>query len=242
MPKIRLENVSKYYRQDGRVHAILREVNLTIAQGEFVFLVGSSGAGKSTLMQIMSGQLKSDSGAVYLDRLNLARVPPWYWPKLRRTFGQMHQESTLMRKRTVEENLSIIMKATRNPLQRTHQKLRVMKALGIVGMSNTLHKYPGELSVGESRRVELARAILNNPPILMLDELTANLDEDTGWDLMHLLLEINRQGTTIIMSTHSSNFVNLMRKRVVTLVDGRIAGDVLRGKYGQIMPKQHFIE
>lgn len=118
--------------------------------------------------------------------------------------------------------------------RRSAQKLKMKKALGIVGMSGVEDKYPGELSIGECRRVDLARALINNPPILILDELTANLDEDTNWDLMHLLLEINRQGTTIIMATHSSSFVNLMRRRVITLVDGKIVGDVMRGKYGQI--------
>ena len=189
---------------------------------------------------MITGELRPDVGTVYLDQLNLARVPPWYWPRLRLTFGQVQQEPCLMRRRTIYENLSLVMKVGLNH-RRLRQTLMMKKALGIVGMSGVEHKYPGELSIGECRRVDLARALINNPPILILDELTANLDGDTNWDLLHLLLEINRQGTTVIMATHSSSFVNLTRRRVVTLVDGKIVGDVLRGKYGEISspPAKH---
>ena len=112
---------------------------------------------------------------------------------------------------------------------------RVEKVLGIVGMQGAQNKFPGELSDGEVRRVELARAIINSPPILILDEITANLDEDNIWDIFHILTEINRRGTTVIMATHASQFVNIMYRRVVTMVDGRIFGDVERGRYGDIV-------
>lgn len=234
MSTIRLEQVTKYYKRENKKYPVLNNINLRIEQGEFVFLIGSSGAGKSTLLKLISGALRPDVGAVYLDQLNLARVPPWYWPKLRLTFGQVQQDASLMRRRTIGENLSIVMKVG---VTKRHVKQVAMmkKALGIVGMAGVESKYPGELSIGECRRVDLARALINNPPILILDELTANLDEDTNWDLLHLLMEINRQGTTIVMATHSSRFVNLMRRRVITLVDGTIAGDVMRGRYGQIV-------
>ena len=104
-----------------------------------------------------------------------------------------------------------------------------------MGLSPVADCYPAELSIGECRRVELARALVNSPPILLLDELTANLDDDTIWDLMHLLNELNSRGTTIVMATHASQYVNIMRRRVVTLVDGRLAGDVRNGKYGRIV-------
>ena len=109
------------------------------------------------------------------------------------------------------------------------------KALGIVGLPGVESYYPAELSIGECRRVELARALINSPSILLIDELTANLDDDNIWDLMHLLTELNNKGTTIIMATHASQFVNIMRRRVVTLVDGRLIGDVRNGKYGDIV-------
>jgi len=233
MSTIRLEQMTKYYKRENKRYAVLQDIDLRIEQGEFVFIVGSSGAGKSTLLKMITGALRPDAGTVYLDQLNLARVPPWYWPRLRLTFGQVQQEPGLMRRRTIRENLSIVMKAGLTQ-RRVRQTAMMKKALGIVGMSGVEHKYPGELSIGECRRVDLARALINNPPILILDELTANLDGDTNWDLLHLLLEINRQGTTVIMATHSSSFVNLTRRRVITLVDGKIVGDVMRGKYGEI--------
>ena len=107
--------------------------------------------------------------------------------------------------------------------------------LGIVGLPNVGDCFPAQLSIGEVRRVELARALLSSPPILLLDELTANLDDDTIWDIIHLLYELNNRGTTIIMATHASQYVNIMRRRVVTLVDGRLIGDVKNGKYGDIV-------
>ena len=167
MPQIRLERVSKYYPQDKKQMAAVQEINLTVEQGEFLFLTGSSGAGKSTLLP---------------------------------------------------------------PIQ-----TRIQKTLAMVGLPDVGARYPVELSYGECRRVELARAIINSPSILVLDELTANLDEDTIWDILHLLCEINRHGTTIIMATHAKEFVNLLRKRVITLVDGQIWGDVQKGRYGDIV-------
>ena len=112
---------------------------------------------------------------------------------------------------------------------------RVRKVLGLVGMRGCEDKYPVEMSSGECRRIELARALINSPPILLLDELTANLDDDSIWDMFQLLDELNRRGTTVIMATHASQYVNIMRKRVVTIVDGRIMGDVPKGRYGEIV-------
>jgi cell division transport system ATP-binding protein len=239
MPTIRLEQATKFYKWEKKRYPAVSDINLKIEQGEFVFVVGSSGAGKSTLLRLMTGELRADRGSVHLDQLNLARVPPWYLPKVRLTFGQVHQEPKLMRKRTIRENLSIVMKVGLTA-RKEEQSLKMKKALGIVGMSGVEDKYPGELSIGECRRVDLARALINNPPILILDELTANLDEDTNWDLLHLLMEINRQGTTVIMATHASTIVNIMRRRVITLVDGKIAGDVKRGKYGDLSGDKKF--
>lgn len=236
MPTIHLHQVTKYYKWEKKRHAAVSDVTLTIEQGEFVFVVGSSGAGKSTLLKLITGEVRPDHGSVCLDQLSLSFVPPWYWPKIRRTFGQVHQEINLMRRRTIGENLSIVSKLGLR-LRNSQVNERIKKVLGLVGMSGVEDKYPGELSIGECRRVDLARALMNNPPILVLDELTANLDEDTQWDLIHLLTEINRQGTTIVMATHASNIVNIMRRRVITLVDGKVAGDMKRGRYGEITNK-----
>ena len=111
----------------------------------------------------------------------------------------------------------------------------LQKVLGLVGLSGFERKYPVEMSIGEGRKVELARALIASPPVLVLDEITANLDDDTIWDVLHLLRELNNRGTTIIMATHASQYVNIMRQRVVTLVDGRLFGDVRNGRYGDIV-------
>lgn len=234
MPEIRMEQATKYYKWEGHTQSAVDEVSLTIAQGEFVFLVGSSGAGKSTLLSLMTGEMRPDRGKVFLGQLNLARVPPWHRPKVRLNFGRVWQEPHLMRGRTIGENLSIIARAKYGGHKEALNQM-VEKALGVVGMSQVADKFPVELSGGECRRVELARALINSPPILVLDELTANLDEDNIWDIMQLLDEINRKGTTIVMATHASRYVTIMRRRVITVVDGRILGDAKKGKYGDLV-------
>ena len=212
----------------------VREVNLTITQGEFVFLIGSSGAGKSTLLQLIGSEIYPDEGVVYLNDVNIARlIGPWR-TRATRSFGIVNQQCQLIRKRTIGDNLLLAANAG-GMLRRSKSRQAVKKALGIVGLPGVETYYPAELSIGECRRVELARALINSPPLLLLDELTANLDDDNIWDLMHLLNELNTRGTTIVMATHASQYVNIMRRRVVTLVDGRVAGDVKNGKYGDIV-------
>lgn len=236
MAVVRLENASKLYKsedkRDKRKHYAVRELNLTVEQGEFVFLIGSSGAGKSTMLKLIGGELAADEGAVYVDGVNVARFfGPWR-TRLARTFGIVSQQTMLIRKRTIMENLMVAGRAS--GLQRK-AKAAAEKALGLVGLPDVGECYPAQLSIGEVRRVELARAMISSPPILLLDELTANLDDDNIWDMMHLLNELNSRGTTIIMATHASQYVNIMRRRVVTLVDGKLAGDVKNGRYGDIV-------
>ena len=233
MAEIRLDHVSKRYMEERRLTYAVRDISLTVEQGEFVFLIGSSGAGKTTLLQLMSGEIAPDEGTVLLNNTNIARMlGPWR-VRARRTFGVVSQQGLLIRKRTVGENLMLAGAAA--GMMRRKSREAVKKALGIVGLPGVEGCYPAELSIGECRRVELARALINSPPILLLDELTANLDDDNIWDLMHLLNELNSRGTTIIMATHASQYVNIMRRRVVTLVDGRLVGDVKNGKYGDIV-------
>lgn len=237
MPTIRLEKVSKFYQWEGRTRAAALNVDLEIQQGEFVFLVGSSGAGKSTLLKLITGELKPDRGHVYLDERSLWRIPKIGRSQIAFTFGQVWQEQRLMRKRTIRDNLTVIARIGKR--SRTERGVsiedKVSKVLGLVGMSGVEDKYPVELSIGESRRVELARALINSPSILILDEITANLDDENIWDMFHLLGELNRKGTTIIMATHASRYVNIMRKRVVTMVDGQVFGDVKKGRYGDVV-------
>lgn len=234
MPVIRMEKVTKLYQWEGIKKPAVNEVSLTIEQGEFVFVVGSSGAGKSTLLQLITRELKPDRGKVFLDNLDLGRVPAWSMPKIRRMYGRVWQEIALMRKRTIRENLTMVVRAKGETFKQ-FPDIMVRKALGIVGMGWAIDKYPVELSIGECRRVELARSLINSPPILVLDELTANLDEDNIWDIMQLLNEINMRGTTVVMATHASQFVNIMRRRVITLVDGVLLGDARKGRYGDLV-------
>ncbi len=241
MPTIRLEKATKWYTSDqGRSKSKIQElgvkdVDLTIEQGEFVFVIGSSGAGKSTLLNLLSGEVKPDSGSVFLDDKDMQKLRKRSHNKMKLLFGHVFQESNLVRKMTVEENLYMVAQIGR----RRHEKqadiqARITKVLGLVGMSDKRLKYPGELSGGECRRIELARALINSPSILVLDELTSSLDDDNIWDILHLLREINQKGVTVIMATHAGKYVNIMRRRVITLVDGRLFGDVKNGKYGNV--------
>ena len=234
MPQIRLEQVSKYYQQEKKAVPAVREIDLTIEQQEFVFVTGSSGAGKSTLLNLIAGEITATAGAVYLDNVPIGQQRRFGHPRKAGCIGYVPQISQLMRKRTIEENLAMASMIGRGR-RKVPMEERIRKALCMVGLKDVEKRYPVELSLGECRRVELARAIINSPSVLVLDELTASLDEDTIWDLFHLIGELNRLGTTVIMATHAKNFVNLMRKRVITLVDGRIFGDVRNGRYGDVM-------
>ncbi len=243
MPTIRLEDVSKIYKgtrkgygpQAGRRgFETLSRVNLQIEQGEFVFFVGSRGAGSSTLLNLISGVLQPDEGAVYLDQVNLSKLGRRQEKKLRYIFGRVPQESNLIRTATVFENLCPPGRFGRMGGTLTDGPL-IAKALGLVGMADTEEKRPGEFSASECRKIELAKAILYSPPILILDRITDHMDDDSIWDMMHLLDEMNRRGTTVLMATQARQFVNIMRRRVITLVDGRIVGDVAKGRFGDIV-------
>ena len=248
MPTIELKNVSKWYESGwGRKHKkrdlAIDEVDLTIEQGEFVFFIGSAGAGKSTLLNLICGDIKPSRGRVLLDGRYLQTLVGFHGRKSGSLFGHVYRDPMLDRRLSVEGNLLEAAKQG-GTLFESEEKARerVMKALGIVGLQPCCGVlYPWELNRGEYRRVEVAKALVNSPPVLVLDELTANLDDDNIWDMFHLLTELNRKGTTIIMATHSSKYVNLMRRRVVTLVDGRIFADVKKGRYGDVLENNRIL-
>lgn len=234
MPQVHVEHATKIYIQEKKRVPAVENIDLTIEQGEFVFVIGSSGAGKSTLLQMIACEIKPTSGTIYFDGIDMNRTSRFGINRKVSWIGYVPQISRLVRKRTIEENLAmaaILRKDKRGQKMET----RIQKALSMVGLEGVGKRYPVELSQGECRRVELARALVNSPQVLILDELTANLDEDTIWDLFHLLGEFNRLGTTIIMATHAKKFVDLMRKRVITLVDGKVLGDVQKGRYGDVV-------
>lgn len=250
MPTITVDNVTKYYRvkrrdrqgRNGRTsrHEVgVENISLTIEQGEFVFLIGSSGAGKSTLLNLIAGHQKPGKGSILINGKRLQSGKPWVMRHLPRLIGYVPQKSALNRNLTIWQNLARSAKAGDKKFVDAYMFVeRANKVLGLVGLHDVHKKYPIELTAGECRRVELACALINSPPILVLDEVTAGLDEDSLWDLFLLLHEINSMGTTVIMATRSSQYVNILRRRVITLVHGRVFSDVNRGRYGEVKKKQ----
>ena len=207
----------------------LKDINLVIGEGEFVFIVGSSGAGKSTLIKLILKEEEATNGEVIVNGRALSDVDFRGVPYLRRSMGIVFQDFRLLKKKTVYENVAFAMEvigATPREIRR-----QVPMALSLVSLSKKADVYPSELSGGEQQRVALARALVNNPPILVADEPTGNLDPDTSIDIMHLLNEINHRGTTVIVATHERQIVDSMKMRVVEIDRGEIVRDQLRGLY-----------
>ena len=242
MPTIELENVTKVYkpkrRRKGLVHTDMgvEEVNLTIRQGEFVFVVGASGSG-STLLRLITGEIRPNEGRVCVDEKELGWMLKLSRNRAAMMFGKIWQDPTLIRKKTIGDNLALAVKIAFGRESPRLVDLRIKKVLGLVGLKGVEKKYPVELSIGECRRVELARALIASPPVLVLDEITANLDDDCIWDTLHLLNDVNRRGTTVIMATHDSQYVNILRRRVITMSGGRVIGDIQKGKYGDVLER-----
>jgi cell division transport system ATP-binding protein len=226
MQLISINNVSKIY-PNGTV--ALDGINIEIHKGEFVFFVGSSGAGKSTLVKMLLKEENPTSGSISVDGVVINSLKRRQIPYYRRKLGVVFQDFRLLPDKTVAENIAFAMhvvEASRREIAR-----QVPRVLSVVGLGDKANVFPGQLSGGEQQRVSLARAIVNNPSLLIADEPTGNLDPDTAWEIMKLLKEINQRGTTVIMATHARDIVNYMRQRVVTLERGRIVRDQERGGY-----------
>ncbi len=248
MPTITVDHVSKYYNRSGKKRLFwrkrwkegtyeigLQDVNFTVEQGEFVFIIGSSGSGKTTLMKLLAGKSIPDEGCVQVNGKDLAKIGKGSRPRLPLLVGYVSQQHSMDPRMNIQTNLMQAAKIGEKKFSKECSTAeRVRKVLGLTGLSGIEKRFPGELMTGERRRAELARALINSPPILVLDEVTANLDADSMWDLYLLLHEINQMGTTIIMSTRSSYYVNMQRRRVITLVDGRIYSDERKGRYGEV--------
>lgn len=230
MFSIKLEGVSKVYEK-GTV--ALSGINLNIMSGNFVFITGQTGSGKSTLLQLLTKEEQPSSGKIYCNNMDITKLPHDQIPFFRRHIGIMHEKVKLLERYTIYENIQLPLLVTGQSKQ--YCKETIPKVLGMVGMRQKMYSYPSQLSGGECSRVMLARAIVNNPGALILDEPTAGLDHTAAWDMMNLFDEINRLGITIVMATHDKEMVNLMKKRVVTLFEGRLLGDVKNGRYGDII-------
>ena len=229
MDLIRMTNVQKTYKT-GTV--ALYDVDLTISKGEFVFIIGASGSGKSTLIKMLYREEKPDKGSIMIGGINVAKLKDRKVYILRRKLGVVFQDFKLLPKMTVYENVAFAMEVFNYNKKTIHKK--VMEALELVGLKNKVRQYPNQLSGGEQQRVVIARAIVNNPKLLICDEPTGNLDPDTSMGIMKVLDDINKMGTTIVMTTHNRDIVNEMKKRVVVLDEGKIIQDYERGKYYEV--------
>jgi cell division transport system ATP-binding protein len=223
---ISLRNVSLIYQNGVRA---LDNVTLEIAKGDFVFLVGHSGTGKSSLLRLLYRESLPSSGEITVDGIRVDRLRVGRVPALRRHLGVVFQDFKLLSNKTVWENVAFAMQVTG-----AHTKdvtRQVPRALDLVGLSHKSRMYPGELSGGEQQRTAIARALVNNPKILLCDEPTGNLDPSNTTEIMELLLRINLKGTTVLVATHNQAVVDRMRRRVVRLEDGKIVTDEERGYY-----------
>ncbi|HHX58374.1 MAG TPA: cell division ATP-binding protein FtsE [Candidatus Moranbacteria bacterium] len=220
------ENVSKIYSSDSPA---LMDVNLRIEEREFVTIVGASGAGKSTLLKMLYAEERPTRGNVYFHRNNLVNLKNRHLPQHRRQIGTVFQDFKLLPKKTLGENVAFAMEVagkSNAEIQKATNQI-----LDIVGLSQKIDKYPGEVSGGEQQRAALARALVNKPKVLVADEPTGNLDPISTWEIMQLLLKINEFGTTVILATHNKGMVDKLQRRVISINKGRIARDEAMGKY-----------
>lgn len=217
---IKFVDVKKTY---GKDNTVLDGISVEIKKGEFVFLVGYSGAGKSTFMKLLLKEENASSGQIFLDGSDISSVSRRKIPSIRRKMGVVFQDFRLLPKKSVYENVAYAMEiiGEKNIIIRRE----VPKILSLMGIAHKHKSYPHELSGGEQQRVAIARAMVNNPPLLIADEPTGNLDYKTTSDIMGLLERINTRGTTVLMATHDREIVDKMNKRVITIENGKIVSD-----------------
>jgi cell division transport system ATP-binding protein len=218
---IEFVNVSKVYKNTG-THA-LNNFSLSVDRGEFVFVVGPSGAGKSTFIKLMMREEKPSSGEVYVNGQNLVRMKRRKVPYYRRTLGVVFQDFRLIPTMNVYDNVAFALRVTN--VSGKEIRSRVPYILGLVGLSHKAKSLPEHLSGGEQQRVALARALVNNPPLIIADEPTGNIDPDLSFEIVDLLSEINKCGTTIVMVTHEHTLVNEFDHRVITIDEGTVISD-----------------
>jgi len=223
---ITMEGVSKSYSTGAPA---LNSVSLHIKKGEFVFIVGDSGSGKSTLIKLLLRELTPTTGHISVNGCELNKLKRRRIPKFRRNIGVVFQDFRLLKDRNVYENVAFAQRVVEIPTRQIRKNVPAM--LSLVGLAEKYKAKPKQLSGGEQQRVALARALVNNPPILLADEPTGNLDPRNSWEIMKLLEEINKRGTTVLVVTHNREIVNAMRKRVITVKKGMIVSDEEKGEY-----------
>ncbi len=223
---IQLKNVTKIYSNGT---CALSNVNLNIRSGEFVFLVGPSGAGKSTMIKLLLKEIEPSVGEIIVNNKDLSKMKRREIPYYRRSLGVVFQDFRLLPDQTVYENVAFAMEIVEAPKKEIRRQ--VPAVLSMVGLASKANAYPGELSGGEQQRTALARALVNNPSILIADEPTGNLDPQTSMEIMKIINMVNHRGTTVIMATHAKDIVDSMRKRVVTFRNGVIVSDQEKGRY-----------
>ena len=221
---IEFTDVVKSYSVGNRA---LKGVSMQIEDGEFAFLVGPSGSGKSTIIKLITGELKPTSGTVHVNGYSLERIRKREIPYLRRTVGIVFQDFRLIQNKTVYENVAFVMRAIGAKEKEIRE--RVPYVLNLVGLDTKSRRHPGELSGGEQQRLAIARALVNNPSTIIADEPTGNLDEARSKEIMSLLQQINRLGTTMLVVTHDMNLVKQFGNRVIVIDDGLIISDGLGG-------------
>ena len=224
---IEFDNVSKQYKNGVTA---LYDLNLSIEKGDFVFIIGGSGSGKSTLIKLLYREEKPTKGKIMVGGINVSKLRNRKVYKLRRKLGIVFQDYRLLPKLTVYENVSFALEAIGE--KKSEIRPKVLKALELVGLKNKVREYPDNLAGGEQQRVAIARAIVNDPPLLICDEPTGNLDPARSLEIVKLIEEINKKvGTTVLMVTHDEVIVNKMKKHVIALKDGHLFKDYKKGEY-----------
>lgn len=227
-PIIEFKGVSKVYASG--THA-LNDVNISINEGEFVFVVGASGAGKSTFMKLIMREEKPNTGSIIVNNYNLPKMKHRHVPYFRRTMGIVFQDFRLIPNMTVYENVAFAMHVIGADNMKV--RLQVTKALALVGLGEKARSMPNQLSGGEQQRVGLARALVNNPKLIIADEPTGNVDPAMSYEIVSLLTEINKRGTTVLMVTHDHDLVRDFGHRVIMLDKGKIVADNAGGKINE---------
>jgi len=223
---IRFDNVSKYF---GGTKPALSGVSVEIPDGDFVFLIGPTGAGKSTLLKLIIRDLVPSEGNITVDNWDIGTIPQSQIHLLRRHVRMVFQDFKLLFDRTIFENIAVGMEVLGKPKDEIDKGVR--DVLELVELSDKADVFPAQISAGELQRISIARAIVGGPKILLADEPTGNLDPETSDDILDILKEVNRMGTTVIVVTHNATLVDKNKKRTITIKEGKITHDEIKGKY-----------